>query len=122
MTLCTWTRINPGCSGPRCWTRRATPRTRFRSSVTAANPRSVLGYYEPGHYAFSRGGRALKTSAGMTMKALSQLCEDLGFARAYNLDGGQSSVLITQAGPINNPYHDGRPISDIIVVRDVPMD
>lgn len=97
-------------------------KTRFRSAVTAANPRSVLGYYEPGHYAFLAVDGRSKASTGLTMKQLSQLCEDLGFARAYNLDGGQSSVLITQAGPINNPYHDGRPISDIIVVRDVPMD
>ncbi len=94
-------------------------KTKFRSAVTTANPRSVIGYYEPGHYAFlAVDGRSSK-SKGLTMSQLSQLCEDLGFAAAYNLDGGQSSVLLSQDGPINVPYRDGRPISDVLVVCDL---
>jgi len=93
-------------------------KTKFRSAVQQINPRSVLGYYEPGHYAFLTVDGRTKKSKGLTMQELSQLCEDLGFTRAYNLDGGQSSVLLAKNGPINNPVSDGRPISDILVVRD----
>ena len=91
---------------------------KFRSALQEANPRSVLGYYEPGHYAFLAVDGRTKKSKGLTMQELSQLCEELGFARAYNLDGGQSSVLLAKNGPINNPVRNGRPISDIIVIRD----
>lgn len=95
---------------------------KFRSVVQDENPRTVLGYYEPGHYAFlTVDGRSSK-SDGMTMRQLSQLCEDLGFTRAYNLDGGQSSVMIAKSGPVNNPYRNGRPISDIIVICDPPAE
>ena len=91
---------------------------KFRSALQEANPRSVLGYYEPGHYAFLAVDGRTKKSKGLTMQELSQLCEELGFARAYNLDGGQSSVLLSKNGPINNPVRNGRPISDIIAIRD----
>ena len=91
-------------------------KTRFHSAVQPENPRSVIGYYEPGHYAFLAVDGRSKSSDGMTMQQLSQLCEDLGFARAYNLDGGQSSVLLSRNGPINSPFRNGRPISDIIAI------
>lgn len=91
---------------------------KFRSALQETNPRSVLGYYEPGHYAFLAVDGRMKKSKGLTMQELSQLCEELGFKRAYNLDGGQSSVLLAKNGPINNPVRNGRPISDIIAIRD----
>ena len=71
--------------------------------MQSANPRSVLGYYEPGHYAFLVVDGRTKESKGVTMQELSQLCETLGFARAYNLDGGRSSVLISTQGFVNEP-------------------
>ena len=95
-------------------------KTKFRSAVQAANPRSVLGYYEPGHYAFLTVDGRTKESKGVTMQELSQLCEDLGFARAYNLDGGRSSVLLGVNGFINDPYRGGRTSSDIIAIRELP--
>ena len=91
---------------------------KFRSALQEVNPRSVLGYYEPGHYAFLAVNGRTKKSKGLTMQELSQLCEELGFARAYNLDGGQSSVLLAENGPLNNPVRNGRPISDILAIRD----
>lgn len=94
-------------------------KTSFRSRVQAANPRTVLGYYEPGHYAFlTVDGRSSK-SDGMTMKQLSQLCETLGFVSAYNMDGGQSSVLLAKSGFINVPFRNGRAVSDILVIREL---
>jgi exopolysaccharide biosynthesis protein len=95
-------------------------KTKFRSAVQAANPRSVLGYYEPGHYAFLVVDGRTKESKGVTMQELSQLCETLGFARAYNLDGGRSSVLISTQGFVNNPYRGGRTSSDIVAIRELP--
>ncbi len=97
-------------------------KTNFRSWVQPKNPRSVLCYYEPGHYGFLAVDGRSKSSKGITMAALSQLCEELGFASAYNLDGGQSSVLMAEAGAVNNPYRSGRPISDILVIREVPAE
>lgn len=97
-------------------------KTEFRSSVQGTNPRSVIGYYEPGHYAFLAVDGRSEVSKGMTMQELSQLCEFLGFTCAYNLDGGRSSVLQSKSGPINLPYAGGRPSSDSIVVRELPAD
>ncbi|NLI54395.1 MAG: hypothetical protein GX417_08715 [Clostridiales bacterium] len=105
--------------GPALLDEQGHAKTSFRSWVTPTNPRSVLGYYEPGHYAFLTVDGRSSESKGMTMQQLSQLCEDLGFARAYNLDGGQSSVLMAQNGAINDPYRGGRATSDILVIRDL---
>lgn len=94
-------------------------KTEFRSRVQPANPRSVIGYYEPGHYSFLTVDGRSESSDGMTMQQLSQLCESLGFTSAYNLDGGQSSVLLAQGGPINDPFRGGRPVSDILVIQEL---
>jgi len=95
-------------------------KTKFRSAVQAANPRSALGYYAPGHYAFLVVDGRTKESKGVTMQELSQLCENLGFTRAYNLDGGRSSILIGTNGFINEPYRGGRTSSDIVAIRELP--
>jgi len=97
-------------------------KTKFRSRVQAANPRTAIGYYEPGHYAFLTVDGRASDSQGITMEQLSQLCQDLGFARAYNMDGGQSSVLLAQSGPINVPFRGGRSVSDILVIRELPQE
>ena len=97
-------------------------KTMFRTGVSPKNPRTVLGYYEPGHYAFLTVDGRSHESRGMTIEELSRLSEQLGFLRAYNLDGGQSSVMMSRSGPINNPCEGGRPISDIFVVREIQQD
>ncbi len=96
-------------------------KTKFRSAVQAENPRSVLGYFEPGHYAFLVVDGRTKESKGLTMEELSQLCEELGFARAYNLDGGRSSVMVSTQGFVNDPYRGGRTSSDIVAIRELPV-
>lgn len=92
----------------------------FRSKVLPHNPRSVLGYYEPGHYAFLLVDGRSQISDGISMSDLSAFCEELGFASAYNLDGGQSSVMVAQEGFVNVPFRDGRPVSDILAIRELP--
>jgi exopolysaccharide biosynthesis protein len=64
------------------------PMTKFNSTVTGLNPRTAVGYFEPGHYCFVVvGGRQEGYSEGYTMVQLSQLMYDLGCTTAYNLDG-----------------------------------
>ena len=61
-------------------------------NVANNNPRSVIGYYEPGHYCFiTVDGR--DKDRGISMAELSMLCADMGLAAAYNLDGGGSSCM-----------------------------
>jgi len=95
-------------------------KTQFRSKVLPHNPRSVLGYYEPGHYAFLLVDGRSGNCDGITMEELSQFCEELNFTCAYNMDGGQSSVMVAKDGFVNNPFRDGRPVSDILAIREVP--
>ena len=63
-------------------------------------------------------GRPSEGSSGCTMEELSKLFEDLGCAAAYNLDGGQSSVMVWNSGSmtVNSPANGGRPVSDIIYI------
>ncbi|MDD4797774.1 MAG: phosphodiester glycosidase family protein [Eubacteriales bacterium] len=96
------------------------PMEKFNSVVGPNNPRSALGYYEPGHYALVLvDGRQAGYSKGMTLKALSQLFYDLGCKQAYNLDGGQSCAMTFGDALMSQPYKGGRPISDIIMIGEV---
>ena len=106
--------------GPALLDENGQAKTKFRSRVQAANPRTALGYYEQGHYAFITVDGRSGASDGMTMQELSQLCQELGLTSAYNLDGGQSSVLLARDGVINVPFRDGRSISDILAIRELP--
>ena len=64
------------------------------TTVSYPNPRSALGYYEPGHYCFVVvDGRQDGYSKGMTIPQLAKIFEDLGCASAYNLDGGGSALM-----------------------------
>ena len=84
-------------------------------AIIAHNPRSAIGYYEPGHYCLVVvDGRQSGYSRGMTLTELSELFLSLGCVDAYNLDGGQSAMMIFQGSVVNQPYHDGRAISDIL--------
>lgn len=95
------------------------PMDSFNSNITVLNPRSSIGYYEPGHYCFVLvDGRQPDYSIGMTMKQLSQLFFDLGCKVAYNLDGGQSAVMVFNGELVNQPYNDGRRVSDIIFISE----
>ncbi len=106
--------------GPALLDENGQAKTKFQSRVQPANPRTALGYYEPGHYAFITVDGRSGASAGMTMTQLSQLCAQLGMSRAYNMDGGQSSVLLARDGVVNVPFRDGRSVSDILAIRELP--
>lgn len=88
-------------------------------SIEGLNPRTAVGYYEPGHYCFvTVDGRAPGYSVGMTMQQLAQLFQSLGCSVAYNLDGGQSSVMTFGSSVANEPYKGGREVNDILYITD----
>ncbi len=94
--------------------------TAFSSTnrLISANPRTAIGYYAPGHYCLVVvDGRG--ESAGLTLPQLASLFESLGCAAAYNLDGGNSSVMVWNGGVINHPSGGGRASSDALVITEV---
>jgi len=85
------------------------------STIISRNPRSAIGYYEPGHYCLiTVDGRQSGYSRGMTLEQLSQTFIDLGCVDAYNLDGGQTATMVFDDLIVNQPYKGGRTVSDII--------
>lgn len=87
-------------------------------SANKNNPRCVLGYYEPGHYALCLiDGRQLHKSRGLDIGDLAKFAEKMGFAAAFNLDGGNSAVMVWQNEVYNVPSSPGgRGISDILYI------
>jgi hypothetical protein len=84
-------------------------------AIIAHNPRSAIGYFAPGHYCLVYvDGRQPDYSKGLTLEELSQAMIELGCVDAYNLDGGQSSMMTFQGQVIGQPYKGGREISDIL--------
>ena len=86
--------------------------------IISANPRTAIGYYEPGHYCMIVvDGRG--ESAGITLPELSRLFYDLGCTAAYNLDGGNSAIMVWNDEIINNPSGGGRESSDALLIAEV---
>ena len=83
-------------------------------NVANNNPRSAIGYYEPGHYCFlTVDGRG--DERGISMAELSLLCADMGMTAAYNMDGGASSCMYF-AG--KNYGQNGRGTTDILYITE----
>ena len=96
---------------------------RFSTSamIARSNPRTAIGYYEPGHYCMIVvDGRG--ESEGITLTELSRLFESLGCRAAYNLDGGNSSVMVWRGDVINSPSGGGRAVSDTLLIAEVNRD
>jgi len=94
--------------------------TSFNSDVPGLNPRSSMGYYEPGHYCFIVvDGRQEGYSKGMKLEELSQLYYDLGCKAAFNLDGGATAIMTQYGERISQPYKGGRDQSDIVYIGEV---
>lgn len=88
--------------------------------VAARNPRSAIGYYEPGHYCLVVvDGREYDYAAGVLIPDLAKIFEGLGCKVAYNLDGGGSAVM-TFNGAIHSVPSEERDLSDLVIVVDGP--
>lgn len=102
--------------GPELLDHQGQPKRKFNTGVYDRNPRSVIGYYEPGHYCLVIvDGRQGKYSGGLNMQELSQLMYALGCVRAYNLDGGATAHMSWLTQVINSPSKD-RKVNDVICV------
>lgn len=118
------------CFGPELLDGDGKAATSFNTDVRPANPRSAIGYYEPGHYCFvqvdGRGTRSTvvegEHSLGLSMDQLAAFMESLGCRVAYNLDGGQSSMLWYDGEIISTPFLGGRKIGDIVLIREPSPD
>ncbi len=86
------------------------------SSLNPRNPRSCIGYVEPGHYKFVVVDGRQKQSRGVTLKELAVLMNSLGCCVSFNLDGGNSAHFFWEDTIFSNPSGGGREISDIIYV------
>lgn len=95
------------------------PMSDFNSTVAGSkNPRTAIGYYEPGHYCFvAVDGRRADYSEGFTMEELSQLMFELGCKKAFNLDGGGSTQMAYMDEYVNIPSKD-RTVNDMIYISD----
>ena len=94
------------------------------NDVSPANPRAVIGYFEPGHYCLVQvDGRGTSSAisgknVGMKMTELAAYMESIGCKAAYNLDGGRSALMWFNGKVISNPYRGGRSIGDIVYFTD----
>ncbi len=94
--------------------------TETDSDVKRANPRSGIGYFEPGHYCFiTVDGRQEGYSKGLSLLDYAKVFEDLGCVEAYNLDGGQTAIMTFGDKVINKPTNGGRKSSDILFIREL---
>ena len=89
-------------------------------NLRRANPRTAIGYFEPGHYCFVVVDGRQKNSRGMTLEQLSALMAQIGCKVAYNLDGGESSSMVVCNKLYTSPANGGRAIADTIMVLDEP--
>ena len=87
--------------------------------LTEQAPRTAIGYFEPGHYCFVTVDGRSNASKGLKMEDLARLMSCLGCKCAYNLDGGESSVLTWGSEVINAAYKGGRKVSDGIMLIDI---
>lgn len=86
-------------------------------AVGMANPRSAIGYFEPGHYLLVVVDGRQEHSYGMTIPQLAQIFVDRGCKCAYNLDGGGSAVAMFGGKNYSMPSSE-REIADIILVTE----
>ena len=88
-------------------------------AVSFPNPRSAIGYYEPGHYCLVIvDGRNEGHSAGMRIPQLAQVFQDLGCTNAYNLDGGGTAVMMFDGKIYSRQSNGGRDLGDILLITE----
>ena len=108
------------CFGPSLLDGEGNPKESFNcgDNLLKRNPRSAIGYYEPGHYCFVAVDGRNSESRGLKMDKLASLMSSIGCKAAYNLDGGQTSLLALGTKLWNSPSDGGRSSSDYIMIVD----
>lgn len=107
--------------GPALLDENSRPYSTFNTTNAIAheNPRTAIGYFEPGHYCFVTVDGRSKHSYGVHMEGMAQIMCDLGCKCAYNLDGGRSTGLCWDGEWVNEVFNGGRKISDALILRDI---
>jgi exopolysaccharide biosynthesis protein len=88
------------------------------TAVSYPNPRSAIGYYEPGHYCFVVVDGRQNHSAGVEIAELAHIFEKLGCKAAYNLDGGATAVMMFNQQRYSKPSNGGRDLGDILMITE----
>ena len=107
--------------GPAMLDENGNPRSEFGElyeGIYGNQPRTALGYYEPGHYCFIVADGRSDDSRGMTMDQLGATAQNLGLKQLYNLDGGRTSQMAFGTAMVNNPVTGGRNCSDYLTIVD----
>lgn len=104
--------------GPGLFQDNGLPIETSNSKVKPKNPRTAIGYKEPGHYLFVVVDGRSRDNRGMTMVELAELMHSLGAKEAYNLDGGQSAGMWFNGEMINEPYKGGRRLADMFYITE----
>lgn len=84
------------------------------------NPRCAIGMVEPGHYVAIMCEGRLKRSAGVTISYLAKMMRAKGCQVAFNMDGGQTAVMvfmgkqINQIGAYDGGKTNSRPTSEVL--------
>lgn len=93
---------------------------RAYNSSDSKNPRCAIGMVEPGHYVAIMCEGRLKRSAGVTVSYLAKLMRAKGCQVAFNMDGGQTAVMIfmgkqlNQIGAYDGGKTNSRPTSEVL--------
>jgi len=114
--------FGPGLLGPDGALEPIPPSSIPNIHMTGKNPRTAIGYFEPGHYCFVvADGRQPGYSRGARLEELSQIFHDLGCKAAFNLDGGGSSMMSFRGETVTHSYNRvPRRLSDIVLIADAP--
>jgi len=86
--------------------------------IRGDNPRTAIGYYEPGHYCMIVVEGRSDDSIGADITELAKIFYDLGCESAYNLDGGGTSAMVFNDEYINERADGGRHSTDTILILD----
>ena len=91
----------------------------WQANIAYANPRSAIGYFEPGHYCYLVADGRQDFSVGLRFEELAQIMIELGCTRAYNLDGGGTAQMYFNGGFVSSPSNgEPRELGDILYVAD----
>ena len=107
--------------GPAMLDENGNPRAEFDEvyhGIYGNQPRSALGYFEPGHYCFIVADGRTDDSRGLTLEQLGGVAQTLGCKQCYNLDGGRTSQMTFGTQVVNNPVTGGRNCSDYLLLVD----